>query len=78
MSLTGKIKWYNAEKGFGFIKPDDGGPDVFVHVSALKAAGIVQLIDGQAVSFDKIEQRNGKFAAQKIAIRVDGAEAAQR
>jgi CspA family cold shock protein len=59
---TGKVKWYNAQKGFGFIAPDDGGKDVFVHATALEAAGIRSLADGQEVSFDVTEER-GKSSA---------------
>lgn len=60
---TGKVKWYNAQKGFGFIAPDDGGKDVFVHATALEAAGIRSLSDGQAVSFDVAEERGKSSAA---------------
>ena len=59
---TGTVKWYNSQKGFGFIAPDDGGKDVFVHATALEAAGIRGLNDGQAVSYDVAEER-GKLAA---------------
>ena len=62
---TGKVKWYNPQKGYGFIAPDDGGKDVFVHATALEAAGIRSLDDGQAVSFELQEQR-GKVAASDL------------
>ena len=62
---TGKVKWYNPQKGYGFIAPDDGGKDVFVHATALEAAGIRSLDDGQAVSFELQEQR-GKVAATDL------------
>ena len=62
---TGKIKWFDAKKGFGFITPDDGGKDAFLHVSALQAANISSVTDGQAVSFELTEQR-GKQAASEI------------
>jgi len=62
---TGKVKWYNGQKGFGFIAPDDGGKDVFVHVSALEASGIRGLSDGQEVSFETHEER-GKIAAKAL------------
>lgn len=58
----GKVKWYNPQKGFGFIAPDDGGKDVFVHATALEAAGIRILSDGQEVTFDVTEER-GKSSA---------------
>ena len=62
---TGKVKWFDAKKGFGFITPDDGGKDAFLHVSALQAANITSVTDGQAVSFELTEQR-GKQAASEI------------
>jgi len=64
---TGKVKWFDAKKGFGFITPDDGGKDAFLHVSALQAANIQSVNDGQAVSYELTEQR-GKQAASEIAL----------
>jgi CspA family cold shock protein len=64
---TGKVKWFDAKKGFGFITPDDGGKDAFLHVSALQAAGVQSVNDGQAVSYELTEQR-GKDAASEIAL----------
>ena len=64
---TGKVKWFDAKKGFGFITPDDGGKDAFLHVSALQAANIQSVNDGQAVSYELTEQR-GKQAASEISI----------
>jgi len=61
----GKVKWFDAKKGFGFITPDDGGKDAFLHVSALEAAGIPSIKDGQAVTYELTEQR-GKDAAADI------------
>ena len=61
----GKVKWFDAKKGFGFITPDDGGKDAFLHVSALQAANIQSVNDGQAVSYELTEQR-GKEAASEI------------
>ena len=61
----GKVKWFDAKKGFGFITPDDGGKDAFLHVSALEAAGIPSIKDGQAVTYELTEQR-GKEAAAEI------------
>ena len=62
---TGKVKWFDAKKGFGFITPDDGGKDAFLHVSALQDANIETISDGQAVSYELTEQR-GKEAASEI------------
>ena len=64
---TGKVKWFDAKKGFGFITPDEGDKDVFLHVSALQAANIQSVNDGQAVSYELTEQR-GKMAASEIAL----------
>ena len=61
---TGTVKWFNTQKGFGFIAPDDGGKDVFVHATALEAAGIRSLNDGQQVSFELQEERGKTSAAQ--------------
>ena len=62
---TGTVKWFNANKGYGFICPDDGGKDVFVHITALEQAGLRQLNDGQKVSYEIAENR-GKEAAADI------------
>ncbi len=64
---TGTVKWYNTQKGFGFIAPDDGGKDVFVHATALEAGGIRSLNDGQAVTFETKEER-GKIAATNLRV----------
>jgi CspA family cold shock protein len=64
---TGTVKFYNDQKGFGFIQPDDGGKDVFVHASALERAGMRGLVQGQKVSFDTAEdRRTGKTAVANI------------
>ena len=62
---TGTVKWFNAQKGFGFIQPSDGSKDVFVHISAVQAAGLATLTDGQTVSFEVVTER-GKPAASKL------------
>ncbi len=62
---TGTVKWFNTTKGYGFIEPDDGGKDVFVHISALHQSGIKQLNDGQKVSYE-IAVSRGKEAAAEI------------
>jgi len=59
----GTVKWFNAQKGYGFIQPQDGGKDVFVHVSAVEQAGLKTLNDGQQVSFDLEQGRQGKTSA---------------
>ena len=63
----GKVKWFDPKKGFGFITPDDGGKDAFLHISALETAGISQREVGQAVSYELAEQR-GKQAATDITL----------
>ena len=64
---TGTVKFYNSAKGYGFIQPDDGGKDVFVHVTALEQAGIQSLAEGQRVSFDiEDDRRTGKTNATNI------------
>ncbi len=63
----GKVKFYNGQKGFGFIQPDNGGKDVFVHATALERAGIRGLVEGQSVSFDTEEdRRTGKTAVSNL------------
>jgi CspA family cold shock protein len=59
---SGKVKWFNAQKGFGFIQPDDGSKDVFVHISAVERSDLGNLVEGQAVSFD-LQQEKGKTSA---------------
>ncbi|CAN0586645.1 MAG: cold-shock protein [Pseudomonadota bacterium] len=64
---NGTVKFYNSQKGFGFIEPEDGGTDVFVHATALERAGISTLTDGQKVSYEtEIDQRSGKTAVSTI------------
>lgn len=61
----GTVKWFNAQKGFGFIQPSDGSKDVFVHISAVQAAGMQTLNEGQTISFEIVTER-GKPAASKL------------
>jgi len=63
----GTVKWFNAQKGFGFIQPEDGSKDVFVHISAVERAGMGSLNEGQKVSFDvEADQRSGKSSAANL------------
>jgi len=62
MAQRGTVKWFNGQKGFGFIVPEDGGKDVFVHISAVEAAGLRGLNEGQAVEFE-LEENRGRMAA---------------
>jgi CspA family cold shock protein len=64
---TGTVKWFNSQKGFGFIQPESGGTDVFVHISAVERAGMTGLNEGQKVSFDVVaDRRTGKSAAENL------------
>ncbi len=65
---TGTVKWFNPTKGFGFIEPDDGSNDAFVHISAVEAAGLSTLTEGQKVSFELQAGQNGKSSAEKLSI----------
>lgn len=65
---TGTVKWFNSTKGFGFIEPEDGGKDAFVHITAVQQAGLTTLRDGQKVSYQLTETDNGRIAAQGIAL----------
>jgi CspA family cold shock protein len=65
---TGIVKWFNAQKGFGFIQPTSGGPDVFVHISAVERAGLSSLNEGQKLSYEIVtDRRNGKSSADRLA-----------
>jgi cold shock protein len=67
---TGTVKWFNGQKGFGFIQPDDGGNDVFVHISAVERAGLSNLAEGQKLSFEvKVEPKRGKSSAENLQVR---------
>jgi cold shock protein len=64
---TGTVKWFNATKGYGFIQPDDGGKDVFVHISAVERAGLRDLAEGQKVAYEIVaDKRTGKSAAGNL------------
>jgi len=66
---TGTVKWFNSQKGFGFIAPDDGGNDAFVHISAVERAGLSQLNEGQKVTFDLVSDRkSGKMSADNLKV----------
>ena len=63
---VGTVKWFNSAKGYGFIEPDDGGADVFVHITAVQASGMDGLEEGQKLSFDLEEAKNGKTNAVNL------------
>ena len=64
---SGTVKWFNTQKGYGFIQPDDGGRDVFVHISAVERAGLGSLSEGQKVSYElERDQRSGKTSAGQL------------
>lgn len=66
---TGTVKWFNAQKGFGFIQPDNGGADVFVHISAVERSGLNGLNEGEKVTFEIVaDRRTGKSAADRLAV----------
>lgn len=66
----GVVKWFNANKGFGFIQPDAGGADVFVHVSAIERAGLPSLVEGQKVGYElMVDKRSGKFSADMLQLQ---------
>jgi CspA family cold shock protein len=66
---TGIVKWFNAQKGFGFIQPEAGGPDVFVHISAVERAGLRGLNEGQKISYKLVmDSRSGKSSADQLQV----------
>lgn len=66
---TGTVKWFNTTKGYGFIQPDEGGNDVFVHISAVERAGLRGLNEGQKVSYEIVaDRRTGKSSADKLSV----------
>ena len=64
----GTVKWFDTKKGYGFIVPDDGSDDAFIHISALERAGLAGLDEGQKVEFELARGRNGKMAAQNVRV----------
>jgi CspA family cold shock protein len=65
--MKGTVKWFNSQKGYGFIQPEDGGKDVFVHISAVERAGLYTLNEGQKISFEVVRsQKNGKESAENL------------
>ncbi|PRY88293.1 cold-shock protein [Donghicola tyrosinivorans] len=65
---TGTVKWFNATKGFGFIQPDEGNKDVFLHISAVERAGLRSIEEGQKISFEIESRRDGRESATDIAL----------
>lgn len=63
---SGKVKWFNKTKGFGFIQPDDGSKDVFVHISAVERAGLGNLTDGQSIQYEIVRGKDGKSSADNL------------
>ena len=67
---SGTVKWFNAQKGFGFIEPSDGSPDAFVHISAVERAGLNELREGQKVGFELVaDRRTGKKSAESLTLQ---------
>ncbi len=65
---NGTVKWFNAAKGYGFIEPDDGSADAFVHISAVERAGLMSLAEGQRVQYELQNGKNGKTSAENLSI----------
>ena len=69
MQTTGTVKWFNATKGYGFIQPEGGGADAFVHISAVERAGLDTLREGQRVSYELVRGKNGKSSAENLQLK---------
>lgn len=65
---TGTVKWFNVTKGYGFIEPDDGGKDIFVHITAVQRSGMEGLNEGQKITYELEEGRNGRMAATNLTV----------
>ena len=65
---SGTVKWFNSQKGYGFIQPEDGGADAFVHISAVERAGLYSLDEGKKVEYELVQGRNGKYAAENLTL----------
>jgi CspA family cold shock protein len=63
---TGTVKWFNATKGYGFIQPENGGPDAFVHISAVERAGLDSLREGERIEYELVRGKNGKSSAENL------------
>ncbi|CAN7718078.1 cold-shock protein [Phyllobacterium sp. LjRoot231] len=64
---TGTVKWFNSTKGFGFIQPDDGGTDAFVHISAVERAGLREIVEGQKINYELVrDKKSGKLSADQL------------
>jgi len=66
---TGTVKWFNPDKGYGFIQPDAGGDDVFVHISAVEAAGLKTLSDNVKINYEMVEDRRGRSSAGELQVQ---------
>jgi len=65
---VGNVKWFNSQKGFGFIQPEDGSKDAFVHISAVERAGLASLSEGQRAQYDLVPGKNGKSSAENLKV----------
>jgi CspA family cold shock protein len=68
VTMIGNVKWFNSAKGYGFITPEDGGDDCFVHVTAIQASGLKILVEGQTVSYELEDGRNGRVVACNLSV----------